>query len=82
MGHGQETVDQRLSQKYSMMEYKGLSTCFSTSLNAQEASEFLRDALRDLGDTELQMVRAGRVDRTARTKASFLFPTRVGAMWA
>ena len=56
-----------------MIEYKGLLTCFDGSLDVQEGYEFLREALRDMGATELQMVRAGRVDRAAHTKAAFFY---------
>ena len=56
-----------------MIEYKGLLTCFGGSLDVQEGYEFLREALRDRGATELQMVRAGRVDRAAHTKAAFFY---------
>ena len=73
-----------LRNKYSMIEYKGLLTCFGWSLDAQEGYEFLRKALRDMGgDTELQMVRTEVLDvLSARPMPKPRFSTHVGAMWA
>ena len=63
-----------MRNKYSMIEYKGLLTCFGGSLDAQEGYEFLRKALRDMGgDTELQMVRTGCVERAAHAKTAFFY---------